>query len=311
MTLKQFFRFVEIQTKVASQFPLILGSLFCVYQYGRFDWLAFGLFFTALLSLDMFTTGLNNLFDARRNRYQFENKREYHNVLLKDDLPFKWAEIILLVLLVVVLITGLGLVFQTDLIVLALGMISFGIALIYSYGPVPINHTPFGEILSGFTMGGLITFLAVYIHTHHLGWVGLQGDYLQLNLREILRIGLVGIPLILSTANIMLANNMSDLHEDRQNSRYTLPHYIGLDHSKRLFSFNYLLIYLIITILVITQVLPWTCLIVFVTLPRVHRHVRTFVSRINKAETFGLAVVNYQLIAVSYCLGLAAALVML
>ncbi|HHT20235.1 MAG TPA: 1,4-dihydroxy-2-naphthoate polyprenyltransferase [Tissierellia bacterium] len=311
MTLKQFFRFVEIKTKVASQFPLILGSLFSAWYYGRFDWLAFGLFFVSLLVLDMFTTGLNNLFDARHDRLEKDYARDYQNVILRDELSPKVGEIILLVLLLISLVTGILLVVRTGPVVLLLGMVSFGIAFIYSYGPVPINHTPFGEILSGVTMGGIITFLAVYIHNSQAGWIGLQGEMLQLNLREILRVVLVGSPFILLTANIMLANNMSDLTEDRRNGRYTLPHYIGLEQGKRLFSLNYLACYLIILGLIIFGVLPWTVLLVFVSVGRVYANVRAFMAKVAKSETFIFSVRNYVLIALTYCLGLALALVFL
>lgn len=311
MTWKQFFRFVEIQTKVASQFPLVFGSLFAYYQYGLFDWLAFGLFFIALLCLDMFTTGLNNLYDARRNRLEQGYSPDYQNVLLRDQLPTKWGEIILLGLFLIVLVAGISLVVYTSWLVLILGLISFAVAIIYSYGPVPINHTPFGEIFSGLTMGGLITFLAVFIQTHQLGWVGLQGKVLSLNLTELLRIGLVSLPFILITANIMLANNMSDLDHDRRHGRYTLVHYIGLEQAKQLFSLNYLMVYLSILAMVIGRILPVTCLVVLISLPKVYANVRRFIHRVAKSETFVLSVKNYRLIALLYCLGLGLALVIL
>ena len=311
MTWKQFFRFVELQTKVASQFPFVFGSLYAYYQYGRFDWLAFGLFFIALLCLDMFTTGLNNLYDARRNRLEQGYSPDYQNVLLRDQLSLKWGEIILLGLFLIVLLAGISLVLYTSWLVLVLGVISFGVAILYSYGPVPINHTPFGEIFSGLTMGGLITFLAVFIQTHDLGWISLEQEILRLNIAQLLRIGLVSLPFILITANIMLANNMSDLHHDRQHGRYSLVHYIGLEQAKRLFSLNYLLVYLTIVALVIGRILPVTCLMVLVSLPKVYANVRRFIQRVAKSETFVLSVKNYRLIALLYCLGLGLALVVL
>lgn len=311
MNLKQFLRFVEIKTKVASQFPLILGSLFAAYHYQRFHWLAFGLFFVSLLGLDMFTTGLNNLFDARHNRLEQGYSAEYQNVILRDSLPVKQGQMVLAVLFVIVLLSGLGLVYVTNWVVLALGAISFFIAFIYSYGPVPINHTPFGEILSGVTMGGIITFLAVYIHVYELGWIQFSKDTLSLNLREIGRVLLVSVPFIMTTANIMLANNMSDLSEDRKHGRYTLTHYIGLERSKRLFGLDYLVAYLTILGLVVFRILPWTALFVLLSLPLVYSNVRQFIANVSKSETFILSVKNYLLIAVSYCLGLALALVFL
>lgn len=308
MTLKQFFRFVELQTKVASFFPMVLGSLFAWYHYRQFNWLAFIFFVVALLGMDMFTTGLNNLFDAKRNRLEKGYTVEYQNILLADHISLRTGEIVLLSLFLVVLVCGLLLVFQTNLIVLFLGMLSFGIAFIYSYGPVPINHTPFSEVLSGVTMGGIITFLAVYIHIWDQGLIALQGWNLSLNLKEILRIIFLGVPFIMTTANIMLANNMSDLDEDVVHHRYTLPYYIGLSASKVLFSANYLIAYLAIIVMVILKILPITALLVLLTLPKVYQQVRKFINHVSKSDTFVFAVKNYLLIALSYCISLVIAL---
>ena len=41
---------------------------------------------------------------------------------------------------------GLYLVYLTDAVVLILGVISFLFGVIYSWGPVPISHQPYGEI---------------------------------------------------------------------------------------------------------------------------------------------------------------------
>lgn len=304
MSIRQFFRFVEIQTKIASIFPLFLGSLYVLFQHQCFNWLTFILFTLSLLTIDMFTTGLNNLYDARRERLEQGYAPAYQNVLLASGLSLRLAEIILLGLLLISLISGLLLVYHTNGWVLLLGLISFGISFAYSYGPVPINHTPLGELISGLTMGGLITFIAVYIHVIDLDWIVWQQGILSLKLGPMVRVWLISGPLILATANIMLANNMCDLALDRSHGRYTLVHYIGLDWSKRLFSLNYLIAYLLILVLILLRMLPWSVALCFLTLPKLYAQVRSFVNRVSKSDTFRLAVKNYWLLALSYCLGL-------
>ena len=54
---------------------------------------------------------------------------------------------------------------------------------------------------------------------------------------EIINIFIFSLPLILGIANIMLANNICDIKDDRENDRYTLPIYLSRSSSLKLFSF--------------------------------------------------------------------------
>jgi 1,4-dihydroxy-2-naphthoate octaprenyltransferase len=59
---------------------------------------------------------------------------------------------------------GIWLVTLTDIVCLALGALCFFFGIIYSYGPIPLSHGPYGEIFSGLFYGVLIPVILVYIN---------------------------------------------------------------------------------------------------------------------------------------------------
>ena len=63
MNIKSFLGVVEIRTKVASIIPLLLGTIYAVHHFRKFEVWNFLTFFGALICIDMVTTALNNYFD--------------------------------------------------------------------------------------------------------------------------------------------------------------------------------------------------------------------------------------------------------
>ena len=124
-------------------------------------------------------------------------------------------------------------------------------------------------------MGFVILFIAAWIHADgcHLAVLDLQDGVLslQVNLPEVLLLLVVSLPAILGIANIMLANNICDMDEDMENKRYTLPVYIGLRPSLKLFRILYCLAYLDLVALLLMKVHPVLILLVFVTLVPVYK----------------------------------------
>ncbi len=91
--------------------------------------------------------------------------------VLEYGVSVKQAKTVIGVLLTVSMVTGLWLVYLTDIVVLLIGGIAFLVGALYSYGPLPISQTPFGEAFSGFFMGMLIFFVTVYIQIYELGFL--------------------------------------------------------------------------------------------------------------------------------------------
>lgn len=310
MQLRAFFRFVEIQTKVASLFPFLIGTAYALYAFGALDLIACVYFAVSLFSLDMLTTGLNNYFDARRNLLTSGYTVEYQNVLLHGAIRFGVARMILGILFILAVGAGLLLVMHSGVLVLLMGMLAFLIAFSYSYGPVPINHTPYGEIASGLTMGLIITFIAAFIHS-----TSPDGFVFDLNTWRVvfyvpfmLKLFSIGLPMVCTIAAIMLANNICDVQEDLLHKRYTLPTYLGVGRSLFLFAMLYVAAYLIIILMVLLKVLPLWCMISLLSVPLVFSAVRSFKNNPSKKETFVLSVRNHVWVASTYLLGLVLAI---
>jgi 1,4-dihydroxy-2-naphthoate octaprenyltransferase len=308
MKVRSFLKYVEIQTKLASVITFAIGTLISIYRYQRFNFVNFFLMFLSLLSFDMATTAINNYMDYIRARKKSGYGYEIHNAIVRDNISKKTAAAVIITLLAVAVVSGLMLFLNTNLVVLALGIISFGIGVMYSAGPVPISRTPFGEIFSGLFMGFLIPFLSVYIHDLDQSIVVIAMDYpvftIGADIEEVLSIFLCSVPAVLGIANIMLANNICDMEDDLENKRYTLPLYIGKSNALALFKILYIISYAAVVPAIILQILPLTALIFFVTIIPIRKNTQQFIRKQSKGETFQLAVKNFAIMNASLIIAL-------
>lgn len=298
-----FLKLVEIQTKIASIFPFVLGNLFALYRYNTFSIRNMMIMFISLLCIDMATTTINNYYDYKKAIKKYGYGYETHNAIVKYNIKDQSVVIIILLLLAVATISGLYLVYLTDFVVLIIGAISFGVGLLYSSGPIPISRTPFGEITSGIFMGCFITFLGVYIHIYddHLITLSLINDALILtvNWLEVLVIILVSSPMVLGISNIMLANNICDADDDYQNKRYTLPIYIGIKRALLIYKWSYRLIIITVVALILLDIISIFSLLSLLILIPIEKMTRTFLQNQEKAVTFVNAVKSFTLIGLS------------
>ncbi len=299
--IKNLLDLVEIRTKVASVLPFLTGTFIALKIGYAFKCLPFVLMFFALLLIDMGTTGLNNLFDYKRALLKEGYHYEVHNPIGAGQLSERSATLILIFMLLISALLGLTLVFFTHYWVLFLGMLSFGMGIMYSAGPLPISRTPLGEIMSGVFMGGLIPTIAAIIHipSANILTFNVQGQMLHLaiNTALLLNLAVYALPLTLLIGNIMLANNTCDIEEDLVNHRYTLPVLIGQKKATRLFMILFLMAYLIPIIGVISGLLPFYHAAIFLSLPITFPLVRQFTKTPIKAKTFVNAVKTFVIYA--------------
>ena len=314
MTISVFLELVEIRTKLASLLPFIIGLLFSIYHFGEFNPLNTAVFFTCMIIFDMTTTAINNYMDWKKavDNHEFDYKNT-RNVIGIHKLNEKIVVTTILTMLITAIALGIWLVYLTTIIVLFLGIICFVIGIFYTFGPIPLSRLPLGEVFSGVTMGFGIRFLIIYVNAYHLGLLGLIYDSGQLliymDIFELLAILLISLPGIFTIANVMLANNICDLEEDRSNNRYTLVHYIGLESALKLFAILYLLSFLSIAFTVAVGIFPLTTLIVFFTLAPVIKNVKAFQEKQIKSQTFALSLKNLLLINGATALALAITLI--
>lgn len=298
MNISIFLKLVEIQTKAASVIPFLLGSVYAYYKYENFSFENAIIMFLSMLIFDMTTTAINNYIDyskaVKKEGYGYET----HNAISKYNLNPKRVRILIYTMLTIAMILGLILVKNTNIVVLILGVIAFTIGISYSFGPIPISRTPFGEVFSGLAMGFLLTFITIYIHIYDIGIVNLDFSNLNniiinINLKELINMFIVCIPAITGISNIMLANNICDIDEDIENKRYTLPIYIGKEKALKLFRWLYYIGYIAIVVGVSIKTLPIISLVTLLVLKPLNKNLSKFDKIQTKKDTFGLAVQNF------------------
>ncbi|MBL4931361.1 1,4-dihydroxy-2-naphthoate polyprenyltransferase [Clostridium paridis] len=300
MNIKSFFKLAEIQTKVASVVPFLLGSLIAIYRYSSFNIINFIIMFVSLLCIDMATTVINNYVDYKRAIKKYGYGYEEHNAIVRYNIKENHVVSVIGALLFIAMGFGVILYLRTNIIVLLLGAFSFFIGVIYSFGPIPISRTPLGELLSGIFMGGIILFIAIYIHIIDKNIINIAVVETNINLafefKEIIIIILLSIPTISGIANIMLANNICDREDDIENRRYTLPVYVGNKLALKIYKWIYYIAYLDLVALIIIRAEPVFSILSLLTFFIVNRNIRIFEAEHIKSKTFVLSVKNFLII---------------
>ncbi len=308
ITLNKLFKFVEIQTKVASVIPFSIGTLMALIKHNSINTLNALLMFISLICIDMATTGLNHYYDNKRVILKSGYHYQEHNPLSSGELSQNQAKLVLSTLLLIGVVSGIALVLRTHFMILILGGIAFGVGVLYSAGPLPISRTLLGEIFSGFFMGGLIPFIAYAIHIipAEMGRINIQNGLftLQLNMQLILPIILVSIPLMLLIGNIMLANNICDMAEDLINKRYTLPISIGKKNALILYVLAVCFSVISVPMAIVLNIMPIHYGLTLLTVPILVKQSVAFVKQPVKAQTFKFAVKNFLFFAMSIVISL-------
>ena len=296
--IKRFLDFVEIQTKLATIFPFLVALAFVFYTTGTINVTSTLIYIVAALIVDMAITGTNQHFDTRQEEMSVPHYSD------------KVSAGILIVMYATASSIGLYLATLHGWTVFFAGVLCFLIGLTYTWGPMPISKSVFGELFAGFTAGFLIMFIVVSINDPAftpvyvaVNWYEATTVSIDIDVFHLLSFGLVTLPAVFSSANILLANNICDREKDRQ-YRYTLTHHLGLGLALKLFGLLYLGSYLAIVVAVGLGILPWLSLITLVTVIPVYKNVQKFNAVHVKAETFVLSVQNYTLILVSLAGGI-------
>jgi len=253
----------------------------------------------SLITFDMATTAINNYYDYKKAKKTHGFNYETHNAIVKDNLKEGTVIGVIVALLIMASIFGTLLFLNTNIVVLFIGMISFLAGILYSFGPIPISRTPLGEIVSGLLMGFVIVFLSIYIHVDgSLVLFSYSNSMLSININliEIIYIFMFSLPTVNCIANIMLANNICDIEDDRENERYTLPIYIGKDKALNLYKTLYYIVYIDIILMIVFKVVPISCLITLLTFIVVNKNIKLFYEKQTKKDTFILAVKNLMII---------------
>ena len=306
MKIKAFLKLVEIQTKVASVIPYVTALLYVLYSTKHLNWLNMLVMLFSMVIFDMTVTALNNYFDYKRAEKKHGYNYEIHNSIVQYGLKTSTVKATIAVMVTISAALGLLLVYRTNLITLVLGGLCFFIGFAYSYGPIPISRTPFGEIFSGLTMGLGIPFITYYVNVYdsnvlNLSLVG-RGLTVSMDIYQLAGIVLVSLPAVFGIANIMLANNICDIEDDLPNKRYTLPIVVGREKAITLLKILFVLAYVAIVGAVVLGVLPLYSLLALLTIIPLSKNVKMFVANPTKKDTFGAIVGSFVMLNVALLL---------
>lgn len=292
MSFSNFLELVEIKTKLASVLPFFVGTLFSVAYFNRLNIVNTIIFFIAMLIFDMTTTAINNLMDYRKAKSTKYKKNT--NIIGRENINPKLVTILILTMLLTSSALGIWLVNRTGIELLYMGVTCFIIGIFYTFGPLPLSRLPLGELFSGVTMGLGIPFIAIYVNVPNP----------LINRQAFLTIFLICVVPIATIANIMLANNLSDLKQDVQNERRTLPMVIGKKAGLIIYRVLAIMGYITIIIAVVMRLIDWRILFALLSIPLVMKNTKSFINKQDKRITFPTAIKNLVAENISLIIGL-------
>ncbi len=235
--VKHFLSIVEIRTKVVSVSSFLLGTLFAV-RYLSGQGLGSDSFragksgaeifvgraitmFLATLCVDMGTTAWNTYFDYLRGTDDPRINREPDKVLIHGGLPPAYAFWTAFWLYIAAMMGGLVLSFQVGFWILPLGALSMAVGFFYNAGPMPISHTPVGELFAGGFLGFGLFLISFGVQV--AGRIDSMGPQWRPWTLAIL----AAFPSLFAVAAILAVNNACDIEGDKLAGRKTFAVLFG------------------------------------------------------------------------------------
>lgn len=216
MNLKNMIKLMDIRTLIASIFPVLLGSFYSWYMFDRISFMYLILLLVAMPLMQGSANMINDCCDYISGVDGDDKSDE--KLLVNGEIKLHEVIILIAISQLISLAIGLYLGVGTSFLIIPIGIIGTTISVLYATGPLPISSTPFGEIVSGSTMGIGITSTVLYIQSGILGSQTI----------------LMALPSAIFISAIMLSNNISDMAEDRTSGRKTLPILIGQEKAQKL-----------------------------------------------------------------------------
>lgn len=280
MTIKLFFELVEMKAKTASVLPFLIGLCYSYYRYGTLHLGYVGLYFVAMFIFNMAVDILDNYNDYQHATEEHDYK-EKTNIIGREQLSLRLLFWLMTGMIVFSAGLGLWLATQVGWPLFWMGLYCYIVGIFYSSGPKPLSSLPLGEVFSGVTMGIMISLICVYLNAF---------ESFHWHFFEVLSIVIIALPNTMWIANLMLANNICDLEEDRKNKRYTLVHYIGKKRALSLFVTMNVIALVSIGLSVILNLAPLSVLLSYLIVPFIWQQTKRFLQKQDKQETFICAV---------------------
>ena len=276
MTLKQYALLSQMEYASTSFFPGFMGILYAWYNYGTFH---LGYSLLGLLTVGLFQLAIS-LRDNYLDYYVAENKQAddiQEMTVGKETIPLKNVRFSYYMTGAIALLIGLFIVFQTSFMLLFIVLGGMLIGVLYTFGPIPLSSTPFGDFFIGLAYGLGIFLALLYINAF---------EVIPFDWFTIIQIIIASIPTAITVMSVSLANNISDLEEDIEDGRFTLPYYIGVDKALVVFKSLYFAGYIAIILSIIFGTFPRLVTLSLLTFPYVYKNIQIFMDEQDKQTTF-------------------------
>ncbi|MBC6309752.1 1,4-dihydroxy-2-naphthoate polyprenyltransferase [Listeria sp. FSL L7-1582] len=249
-------------TLVASFVPVFLGTTVAM-SYESFHFTRFLVMLISCFLIQTSANLFNEYYDFKKGQDD-EHTVGNGGAIVRNGMKPGFILFLAIFLYVLAILGGIYLCMDVNNWWIGLlGIISMIVGYLYTGGPYPIAYTPFGEIMAGFFMGGIITFISFYIQA---GFISSFIVY-------------VSIPVMVLVGNLLLANSIRDLEPDKANGRLTLAILLGRKGALILFTSAFIFAYVWEIALIFTvEATPWI-LIILLSAPEAIKAVRRFIGK--------------------------------
>ncbi|MEN2666484.1 1,4-dihydroxy-2-naphthoate polyprenyltransferase [Listeria aquatica] len=258
---KKWWRLLRPHTLVASFVPVFLGTSVAM-SYTNFHFLRFIVMLIACFFIQTSANLFNEYYDYKKG-HDDEHSVGNGGAIVRNGMRPGFILFLAIFLYILSILGGIYLSIELNWYVGLLGAICMLVGYLYTGGPYPIAYTPFGEIMAGFFMGGIITFISFYIQAEFIG-------------KEIVYIS---IPVMVLVGNLLLANSLRDLIPDKKSGRLTLAILLGRKAGTTLFALAFLFAYVFELSLIIWMNAPYWTLIILLSAREAIRAVRGYIGK--------------------------------
>lgn len=264
--LNAWYRAARPRTLTATYVPLGVAAALAV-ENRVFDIPRFALSLIAALLLQIAANLINEYFDFRRGAEELKQAGQgmviKHGVLTPNQVLVGAITTVVSGALI-----GLFLLTQSGPLLLWIGLGGVLVVILYTAGPFPLAYNGLGEATVFVFMGPLMVLGAYYVMAR------------QFSIEPLI----VGVPIGFMVASIMLANNIRDEVADRAANKRTIAVLFGSRNARRIYAGLVGGAYVGVGVLILAGVMPFTTLVVLVSLPEALRLIRVVSSSDDQTE---------------------------
>ncbi len=146
---------------------------------------------------------------------------------------------------------GIYLVFVSSWLVILVGVAAIAAAILYTGGPYPLGYHGYGDLLVFLFFG-----IAAVSGTYYVQALSLSPAAVWM-----------AVPIGLIVVDLLVVNNLRDIHTDEIAGKITLAVRIGEKNTRINYVVWMVIAYAIIPILALSQIIPWNSMLTWLSLP--------------------------------------------